>query len=123
MIGGKESCFNSSYDSNTQSIEISFKANKADEICIEITGDNLITDNENVLPRCYEILRHSNISIYKKIEYRDTMLGINYEEKPARLKLGGAASEDDQELYDAICEMLSIDKREHKAAEKGQNVE
>lgn len=123
LINNKEVGFESYYNPSAQSVELTFNADKSDEITVKVSGDKLITDNESVLPRCYEILRHSNTSIYKKIEYRDTLLCEDYEEKPARLKLGGAASEDDQELYDAICEMLSIDKRQKVKSGSNSNVE
>ena len=123
LVGGQEQKVNVSYDPSAQTTEISFKASKTDDITIIITGNNLTTDNEAIISRCTEILRGSNVSVYRKIEYRDIMLCEDYEEKPARLKLGGAASVDDQELYDAICEMLSLDKREKKAKGNFSNVQ
>ena len=95
---------------NNQTVEVTFNANKNDEISIVLEGENLITDNETVNSRLNEILRRANVSVYRKNEYRDIMLNTSLGDYEKRLKMGGAASVDDQELYDSICEMLSLRK-------------
>lgn len=110
FINNKEISINSYYNVNNQTVEVTFNANKNDEISIVLEGENLITDNETVNSRLNEILRRANVSVYRKNEYRDIMLNTSLGDYEKRLKMGGAASVDDQELYDSICEMLSLRK-------------
>lgn len=111
FINNNEAPVNAKYNVDNQTYEISFNANKYDKISIILEGERLITDNETVEYRCKEILRRANVSVYRKREYKDIMLDTSLDDYQKRLKMGGASSIDDQELYDSICEMLSLSKR------------
>lgn len=99
------------YDSTTQTVSVIISADINESIRIAIQGENFITDNALAKQRCYDILDQSQTSVYRKIEYRDVLIEGEDTMSEKLLKMGGAASIEDQHLYDAICEMVMLQRQ------------
>ena len=108
----------SKYDNNTLTVAVSVEANITDNVKFVISGERLITDNDSVEEHLFKILDRSRMSVYRKMEYEEKMLNKTKSFREKMLDMGSAASLDDQHLYDAVLEMLSL--RTEKASNDTQ---
>lgn len=96
------------YDPNTLTVKVSVEAKITDRINILISGESLITDNDSVEERLFQILDKSKMSVYRKMEYEEKMLNKTNSLREKMLEMGASSSLEDQHLYDAILEMLML---------------
>lgn len=84
-----------------------------DEVLIIIEGNELITDNETVDEIIYQLINRSKLALLTKKGYFDGICRSKNDLRAMRTHVfGGAASFDEQYLYDAIYEMLTLTKLE-----------
>lgn len=88
---------------------VAVEADIQDEILFVLEGASLITDNETVGERIVQIINRSRLSLLTKKGYLDGISRYRNDLRAMRTHVfGGAASYDEQYLYDAIYEMLTL---------------
>ncbi len=98
------------YVPETATWEVTVVASVRDEITVELTADNLITDNGDRKARCYDILRKAKLP-HDRICHLQWNIRDAVSVEDARLRLNiGVSNLQEQELVDALMEQLSLDE-------------
>ena len=112
-VNGVETKTDCVYHASELTTYVSVTADIHDRIVFVVEGDKLITDNETVDEHIYKILNRSRLSLLAKKGYRDGIYKYMKDLRAMRtIVFGGAASFDEQYVYNAIYEMLTLTKPE-----------
>ena len=77
-VNGKAIKATASYDINTRTLSISLSAATDAEICININGETLITDNGDEMERCRHILMHAHCDGHAKARAEEVITGNKF---------------------------------------------
>lgn len=112
----------SKYDNDTLTVNVTIEAKITDNVKFVIYGKELISNNVSVDEHLFKILDRSRMSVYRKMEYEEKMLNKTKSFKEKMLDMGSASSLDDQHLYDAVVEMLSLKKHSNENDDNVSNL-
>ncbi len=111
-INGKSSLLDMEYDTSTNSAIVKLTADIPSEIKLTIKGETLITDNGDVILRCFDILQRAYLDISKKSLAMEILQDSQktLKRKISELYSSCVYSNEHQALVDAFIEQLTLTK-------------
>ena len=106
-------CVNSAadYKKETKTLEITVEADVVKTVRIEVTGEALMTDNSDVMERCFNLLQRCEISSGRKALIYAQLNDVNRTLDSTIAEIG-VNSPEEQHLVNAIKEQLTLVKEE-----------
>lgn len=112
-VNGMETKVDIVYNASELTTSIVVVADIHSEILVSVEGERLITDNETVNDVIGKLINRSKLALLTKKGYLDGIYKNRNDLRAMRTHVfGGAASFDEQFLYDAIYEMLTLTDQE-----------
>lgn len=113
-VDGKETAVTTTYDEATKSIITSVVAAPASEIRFVVSGEQLITDNGDVIKRCSDILQRAQLDTNSKHDCMDLLIRTDLptSEKIIWITDNVSRSAEHQNLIDALKEQMRLTEEE-----------
>ena len=110
LVDGKNVPVETAYHHKTHSTELKLSANPVCEIKLRIRGENLITDNGDLLCRCSELLQRMQLELDTKVQVMKVLSRQDqtYAAMLRKLNFKCAKSAQHQAVMDALLEQLTL---------------